>query len=327
MAEMHFSVVETVAQRERRFFSLRLSGDASRTVLLSIICALMLSACGSSSSTDTPTPGPAAFGQFCIDGPERVAVAPDDSVYILDNTQLLHVAQDGKLLWKRAADPNGGLAVDTTGNAYDISAGSIQKLSTSGNVAAQWPAQNTSVEMVDSGGIVYAVDSTQTDSSLVVRFSPSGTVLGQWRGPIGSSLTPGANGTLYAIGFVTGLPDAIVQLDPATGTEQQRWQLCPNCKSYDALTTDSHGTLTVGLTTGRNPPFSIATIGGTSTKPTFTTVNTADELVSKLSIDSQGNIYVIRNSFSRPGPRNTGLDKLSPKGALTATVRPCHPNA
>ncbi len=295
-----------------------------------VLVAGIVSATGIGRPASVPT-----IGSSCLNGPEAVASGPGDSMYVLDGAQLVRIAPGGHVMWRRAANSGGGLASDAHGNVYVNSpsylsyksTGSIDKFSPAGAMAAQWPANEFSPATVDGAGTLYAVNDLDTKRTLVRRLSStSGHILGQWRSRIGSALVSAGNGTLYAPnGF--DLPDGVDRVAPQSGSILHRWPVCKNCMSVDALASDTRGNLFAGLTVDGDTPFEIARV--TLTKPVLVakSINRAEEQVAQLAFDSRGDIYVIRSSYARSGPGDTGLDELSPAGSVVGTFRPCHPDS
>ncbi|HZS93801.1 MAG TPA: hypothetical protein VFA78_03320 [Chloroflexota bacterium] len=284
------------------------------------------------SGSGGPFSSSSTLGNVCLRGPERVATGPHGSVYVLDLHRVLRFSAGGKALWHAPASGQGGLAVDAAGNVYvdDPSylsyknRGWIEKLSPAGRLLARWPARESAPDLVDRNGVLYALNSFDSPNIVVRRLSSTtGKQLGRWRERIGSDLEPGPGGTLYAEGVDTAEAHHLLQVSAASGRVVRRWPLCSNCMSFDALAEDAHGTLFVGLTTTGDAPFEIARVnlGASGTK--MHSINTANEQVGQLAAAPNGDIYVIRDSYSRPAPTDTGLDELSANGSVVGTFQPC----
>jgi len=272
------------------------------------------------------------IGSVCLGGPAEVVAGPRDSIYVLDRHRVLRFASGGDVLWQRPAAGDGGLAADAQGNVYinDPSflsyknRGWIEKLSPQGHLLARWPANEAAPSLVDSHGVLYAIDSFDSPNMIVRRLqTTSGKLLGHWRARMGRNLVQGPTGTLYIQGMTDVEANSLLQVSAATGRTIRRWRLCRGCSSLDALASDTHGTLFAGLTNSSDTPFEIARLTPKKATLTFSPVNASQEQVGWLGFDSQDHIYVIRDSYDRPSPTDTGLDELSASGSVIATFNPC----
>lgn len=288
--------------------------------LYAVLAAFVLSlASGTVSQLTTPP----TLGTLPLTAPRSVAGGLHDSLYVVDGQTILHLTDRGQVLG-RLGSTDAAIAADSQGHLYVAQHGEIHELSPGGTLLRRWASGPVQLVAVDRHGTVYATQDTGTPTGLtrVLRFAPSGRLLARWLTAYGSAFAVARDGTIFGIGG-PALGD-LARLDPVTGRVLQRWTGGRNgTMTYDAVAADAQGTIYVGSTRDGDTPFAIQRLSYAQRTWTFTTINTAQELVAGLAITPQGTMYVIRNSYARPCPSNLGMDELSPQGTVVGTFRSC----
>lgn len=279
---------------------------------------------GSTVHAPSPPP-PVTIGTVPVADPLSVAIGAHDSVYVLDQTHILHFSAEGHLLGRLGpSDLGTTIATDRAGDLYYVQQGRLVELAPTGRVLRQWPIGDVAFITVDRHGQVYATGAIAIGQDVtrarVKRYAATGRLLSQWTTSYGAMLAPAGDGFLYGIGEA-----GLARLDPGTGRVLARWvaSAASGTSSYDAVAANAQGAIYVGDTRAGDTPFAIQKLTHTGRRYTFTSVNAAEEMVAGLAIDAQGNVYVIRDSYARPCASNLGLDKLSPAGTVIGTFRSC----
>lgn len=288
--------------------------------LYAVLAALILSlATGTVSRLTTPP----TLGAIALTAPNSVASGLHDSFYVVDGHTILHLTDTGQVLG-RLGSTDATIATDQQGNLYVAQHGEIRELSPRGTLLRRWSTGPVQLVAADRHGGVYATQHAHTPAGMtrVVRFAASGRLQSRWLTAYGNALAIAQDGTIFGLGGPT--VGELARLNPSTGRVLQRWAGGRGGTiSYDAVAADAQGRIYVGDTRDGDTPFAIQRLSYTHRRWTFTTINTAQELVGGLAITSRGTLYVIRDSYARPCPSNLGLDELSPQGTVVGTFRSC----
>jgi sugar lactone lactonase YvrE len=282
-----------------------------------LLCCL---AAGCSGGAGSSASGP--LGSACVSGVVGVAAGPGWSVYVQDSRGILHYSKKGKLL-ARLQPSRSDWAVDETGNVYYSKSGDIVRAAPTGRILARWRAPDMEPEAVDGkgdvvaarGGHVFAGDGPDQ----FVLFSSSGSALARWTSSFSAQMAFDRQGFIYTTGSLGGL---LVRLDPLTGKAADRLN-APSGSSFDAVAADPAGTIYVGVTDSANAPFAVRRLTRHGSRFTFKTLNSSQEMVGGLAVDSMGTIFVIRKSYAESSSTNTGLEVLSRSGPSLGRVAAC----
>jgi hypothetical protein len=234
----------------------------------------------------------------------------------------LRITRGGKLIWERPADGASSVASDARGNLYVDTSRQIRKLSPGGAILAAWSSSGTAPTLVDDRGDVYGATAGSGNAFAVIKFSATGRRLARWPGAAVQPSAVDARGMIYGIDQEQDL----VQLSPRTGRVLHRWTGCVNCSvtTYDAVASDSRGTVYAGATINGDTPFAVLRLSPHGSGVGVTTINLAEEHVAQIALGNGNVVYVLRDSYSWPSPTDTGIEELSSSGASLGTFRPCH---
>lgn len=289
------------------------------TIVL-VLGVSLLEGCGSRSQRVQP----AVFGSICLSGLTAVQPGPRGSFFVQVGSRILRFSAHGRLL-AQLGTTDATIAADPAGNLYRTQHGDLQKVSPTGTLLRAWPAAGMQPMAVDRQGNLIATDGGGAGSgeTLVERFSPTGQLLSRWRTGYGDALAVDGAGVLYGIDAAGG--GELAQLDPATRRVVRSLSLSMNhgSVSFDAITTAPDGTVYVGTTINGDVPFAIQKLVQVHGQYLLKTINVSEESVGSLAVDTAGTIWVIRSSYARPGPTNSGLDVLSAHGHRIGTFRSC----
>lgn len=145
------------------------------------------------------------IGPVAVTDPLSVAIGAHASLYVLDQTHILHFSGSGQLLGQLGpADRGTTIATDRTGDLYYVRQERLVELAPTGRILRHWPIGDVAFLTVDRQGQVYATSASATGPgglrTRVQRYAATGRLLSHWTTPYGAMLAAGRDGYLYGIG-------------------------------------------------------------------------------------------------------------------------------